>query len=437
MAVRNSNEAKVNAALIEQRKDYGILLDADNQEFLVPDYTLKEVYEAIPKECFERSVLKSMRYLVQDLSLLTLTFLAFKTYNVEAYVPFMGVRFALWLLYGFMQMIFGCGIWILAHECGHMAFSQHKLLNDTIGLFLHSALLVPYFSWKITHKYHHKGVGNMATDTAFTPHTRLTYTEGFKKTIEEIAEIAEEAPIYSFLETVVQQLFTWQMYTLTMMGVGEVWFQKKAAKEGIQEPARNDDGTIARTYGLSGSLFNPYSPYFTELDTKLIYITDAALLVTFAILYYAGMSYGWWNLAIWYGMPYILINACVIFIASLQHLDPSMPHYTTDTWTYIRGAASTIDRDFGFIGKYLWHSANETHVLHHHIGTIPHYHAVRATEALKGVMGVHYHRDTSGIGGVMSTFSKVTRACQWVESSAGSIGKGKGVLFFKGLNKIK
>lgn len=160
MVVENSNEAKVAQALVEQRKKYGKLLDADGQEFLVPDYTLKEVYEAIPKECFERNAIKSIRYLVQDLSLLTLTFLAFKTYNVEAYVPFILARFALWLLYGFMQMIFGCGIWILAHECGHMAFSQNQLLNDIIGLFLHSALLVPYFSWKITHKYHHKGVGN-------------------------------------------------------------------------------------------------------------------------------------------------------------------------------------------------------------------------------------------------------------------------------------
>ena len=96
-----------------------------------------------------------------------------------------------------------------------------------------------------------------------------------------------------------------------LQGVGEVWFHKKAVKDGIQEPERNDDGSIVRTYGLSGSLFNPYSPYFTELDTKLIYITDAALLVTFSLLYYAGASYGWWNLAIWYGMPYILINACV------------------------------------------------------------------------------------------------------------------------------
>ena len=127
----------------------------------------------------------------------------------------------------------------------------------------------------------------------------------------------------------------------------------------------------------------------------------------------------------------------IVFIASLQHLDPSMPHYTADTWTFIRGAASTIDRDLGFIGKYLWHNANETHVLHHHIGTIPHYHAVQATEAIKPIMGVHYHRNTSGMVGIMDTFIKLGRACQWVESSVGSVGDGKGVLFFQGIGHIK
>jgi len=114
-----------------------------------------------------------------------------------------------------------------------------------------------------------------------------------------------------------------------------------------------------------------------------------------------------------------------------------MPHYTADTWTFIRGAASTIDRDLGFIGKYLWHNANETHVLHHHIGTIPHYHAVQATEAIKPIMGVHYHRNTSGMVGIMDTFIKLGRACQWVESSVGSVGDGKGVLFFQGIGHIK
>jgi omega-6 fatty acid desaturase (delta-12 desaturase) len=109
-----------------------------------------------------------------------------------------------------------------------------------------------------------------------------------------------------------------------------------------------------------------------------------------------------------------------------------MPHYNPDIWTFIRGAASTIDRDFGFVGRYFWHNANETHVLHHHIGTIPHYHAVRAAEAIKPVMGIHYRSNKEGILNIMNTFKRTISACQWVESSAGSAGEGKGVLFFGG-----
>jgi omega-6 fatty acid desaturase (delta-12 desaturase) len=291
-AIIASAEEEIPQNLAAQRAKYGMLIDANGNEFVVPDYTLKQIYDAIPKECFERNVFKSLCYLFQDLALITLTFLTFNKYVTPDYVPFTIVRFALWTLYSFMQMIFGCGIWILAHECGHMAFSQHKTYNDTIGLILRSALLVPYFSWKITHKYHHKGVGNMATDTAFTPLTRVSYTQGFNNTIEEVAELVEDAPIYSLLQSAAKHLFTWQLYMLTMMGVGESWFHKKAAREGKQNPERNEDGSIKRTYGLGGSLFNPYGPYFDELDTKLIFLTNAALLVTFSLLYYIGNTYG-------------------------------------------------------------------------------------------------------------------------------------------------
>jgi len=151
----------------------------------------------------------------------------------------------------------------------------------------------------------------MATDTAFTPPTRLSFAQGFNKTIEEIAEVAEDAPIYSFFVTLIQQLFTWQAYTLIMMGVGENWFERKAAKEKVESPEKNEDGTIRRTYGLSGSLFNPYSPYFNELDARFIIITDAAILVTFLLLHWVGRTYGWGNLILWYCIPYVLINSCV------------------------------------------------------------------------------------------------------------------------------
>ncbi|TVY65566.1 Delta(12)-acyl-lipid-desaturase [Lachnellula suecica] len=431
-----ATKQKVQSDLADQKAKYGVLKDANGKDFMVPDYTLAQIYDAIPKECFERSVVKSLLYLFQDLALVTVTFLAFSKFNTPDHVPSIIIRSALWVVYGTLQMVFGCGIWINAHECGHMAFSQHKTLNDTIGFLLHSAVLVPYFSWKISHKGHHKGVGSMASDTAFTPPTRLGFMRSFNKSIEEIAECAEDAPITALIETVMKVLFTWQAYTFVMMGVGEFWFQRKAAKEGDKNPEMNEDGNIKRTYGLGGSLFNPYGPYFEDKDAKLVYLSDAAILATLGLLYLVGASYGWSDLMLWYAMPYVLINACVIFLASLQHTDASIPRYDANTWTFIRGAASTIDRDLGFLGRYLWHSLNETHVLHHHISTIPHYHARKATAAIKPIMGVHYRSNTSGLSNLRKTFGEVSKSCQWVESSEGSVGKGKGVLFYRGLANV-
>lgn len=39
------------------------------------------------------------------------------------------------------------GVWVIAHECGHQAFSKWQAVNDGFGLVLHSVLLVPYYSW--------------------------------------------------------------------------------------------------------------------------------------------------------------------------------------------------------------------------------------------------------------------------------------------------
>jgi omega-6 fatty acid desaturase (delta-12 desaturase) len=54
---------------------------------------------------------------------------------------------AFFSVYCFFQGAVMTGIWMLGHECGHGAFSDSKSLNDTVGLFLHSYLLTPFFSW--------------------------------------------------------------------------------------------------------------------------------------------------------------------------------------------------------------------------------------------------------------------------------------------------
>lgn len=48
-------------------------------------------------------------------------------------------RVALWSLYGFANGLVGTGLWVLAHECGHQAFSESKALNNAVGWVLHSA----------------------------------------------------------------------------------------------------------------------------------------------------------------------------------------------------------------------------------------------------------------------------------------------------------
>lgn len=124
-------------------------------------------------------------------------------------------------------------------------------------------------------------------------------------------------------------------------------------------------------------------------------------------------------------------------ITYLQHTDPSLPHYESKSWNFTRGAAATIDREFGFIGRYLLHGIIETHVAHHYVSTIPFYHAYEATEAVKKVMGKHYRSNVEGgsIGFLKSLWTSA-RMCQWVEPSEGAKGEGKGVLFFRNHNGL-
>ena len=46
--------------------------------------------------------------------------------------------FALWSVYGFATGLVATGLWVVAHECGHQAFSESKFINNLVGWVLHS-----------------------------------------------------------------------------------------------------------------------------------------------------------------------------------------------------------------------------------------------------------------------------------------------------------
>lgn len=77
------------------------------------------------------------------------------------------------------------GVWVLAHECGHQSFSESELANNIVGTILHSVLLVPYHSWRITHGKHHNNTGSCENDEVFAPSTRTDWA----------AELLRETPI--------------------------------------------------------------------------------------------------------------------------------------------------------------------------------------------------------------------------------------------------
>ncbi|AEO67883.1 228e8849-69f5-4b99-859c-bd9b91f096e7 [Thermothielavioides terrestris] len=422
-----SSLASEDAAPQKKSEQYGKLIDTYGNEFEVPDFTIKEIRDAIPKHCYERSAIRSLAYVARDMIYLATTFYIWNKFVTPEYVPSQPLRVVLWGVYTFLQGLFGTGLWVLAHECGHGAFSPSQKLNNFVGWVLHSALLVPYFSWQLSHSKHHKATGHMERDMVFLPRTREQHATRIGRLAHELSELTEEAPIVTFLQLLGQQLFGWWNYLLTNVTGHD---NHERQREGRGKGKKNG-------FGGGVNHFDPRSPLYENRDSMYILLSDLGLAIAISALIYLGKTFGWSNMFVWYFLPYLWVNHWLVAITYLQHTDPSLPHYTEEEWNFVRGAAATIDREFGFIGRHLLHGIIETHVLHHYVSTIPFYHADEATEAIKPVMGRHYRSDTrDGPVGFIKALWKSARWCQWVEPSEGAEGRGKGVLFFRNHNGL-
>ncbi|ERF76642.1 hypothetical protein EPUS_04462 [Endocarpon pusillum Z07020] len=403
------------------------LVDTLGNPFSIPDYTIGDIHKAIPKHCFERSGLRGLGYVARDIVSLGVTFYLTNKFVTPEYVPSTAARAGLWALYTFVQGLFATGLWVLAHECGHQSFSPSKTLNDTVGWICHSALLVPYFSWKISHGKHHKATGNMERDMVFVPKAKEVYASRYGYMLHELSELAEETPIATAFHLFYQQLGGWPAYLITNV-TGHNHHERQSEGRGKGK---------ANGFGGGVNHFNMSSPLYESKDAKLILLSDLGVLLAGSIIFALSQKFGWTNMLVWYFLPYLWVNHWLVAITLLQHTDPTLPHYTPTAWTYTRGAAATIDREFGFIGRTLFHGIIETHVLHHYVSTIPFYHADEATEAIKAVMGQHYRSDTRGgsLGFVKSIWTTI-RTCQWVEPNEGAQGEEAGVLFFRNRNGV-
>ena len=134
--------------------------------------TLAEVKSEIPAECFERSFARSLPYAVMSVVLTVgVGLLAWR------FIPLTLQWTPVWLAYAYVNGTIATGIWVVAHECGHRGFSEGTKAQDTLGYILHSALLVPYFSWQRSHAIHHGKTNHLIEGETHVP-KRITTPRG-------------------------------------------------------------------------------------------------------------------------------------------------------------------------------------------------------------------------------------------------------------------
>merc|ERR1712157_696324 len=151
------------------------------------------------------------------------------------------------------------------------------------------------------------------------------------------------------------------------------------------------------------------------------------VIATLAYLFKLSLDYGFLTVFLWYTAPYMWVNFWLVTYTWLQHTDPSVPQYGADEWTFMRGALTTIDRDYG-IFCFFHHKIGPTHVTHHLFHEIPFYNGDEATRHIKAYldpMGLYNYDPTPWYKAMW----RIAKTCHYVEDL-------NGIQYFKSLEDV-
>ncbi|KAH8825092.1 fatty acid desaturase-domain-containing protein [Flagelloscypha sp. PMI_526] len=388
----------------------------EQKEVVIPNLSVKDLLGAIPAHCFQRSAFRSSLYILWDFIVIGACYKAALTvedYCTSSLPPSLLSSFAIfsaWSLYGFIAGLFGMGLWVIAHECGHGAFSESKTLNNIVGWILHSGLGVPYHSWRITHSKHHAQNCHMDNDQVFVPWTRKDFklpelsedddllgASVSDKVQEELWEALGDTPLVAAAQSFVYLGFGFPMYL--------IW---------------NTAGQ--RRYPSFSNHYNPSAVMFSPRQYGQIILSDIGIILWLGAIVWSIQTFGFLTTFKTYLAPYLWVNHWLVLITFLQHTDPLVPHYHKDGFSFPRGALSTLDRSLlgdlgramGWLGAHATHGISETHVLHHVCSKVPHYNAWEASDALRKLLDRHGIERQGRPGGWAEVY-RVFRACKFVE----------------------
>jgi omega-6 fatty acid desaturase (delta-12 desaturase) len=320
--------------------------------------------------------------------------------------------------YIFFQSCWLTALWIIGHECGHRGFSESILVCDTVGWVIHSFLLVPYFSWQISHRRHHSHTGDQSLDEAhMSQHIDSLLPSAARAHGPDLAPDVEKVETKDYLKnitvflkelhaTLLEFNFAHRVFTTSLYCTMGFFLYLVANLSGRQYP---------KSWILPNH-FMPSSPIYSKSEKWLVIMSDVGLIGVFYAIYQAVAHTNLAFVFLMYLMPLALVNYFFVTFTFLHHTHISLPHYSHGRWTYVQGALATIDRDYGSFYNIVWHHITDLHVVHHLFSSIPFYHAGEATERIKPLLGDYYMKtdEENRFFGTAISMWKAIRDCAFV-----------------------
>nr|CAD2148005.1 unnamed protein product [Meloidogyne enterolobii] len=125
--------------IVETTKTNGnTISDSNNKINSFPN--LNELRNAIPAECFEKSLIRSLSYLILDFLIIYGLYLVVGV--VEDNFGIIGLLLWYWVLGMFLFSIF-----VVGHDCGHGTFSSYTWVNDLFGHVAHAPTMDMSHPW--------------------------------------------------------------------------------------------------------------------------------------------------------------------------------------------------------------------------------------------------------------------------------------------------
>jgi len=296
--------------------------------------SLEEIKKNLPADCFRSSPTTSLYYVARSIVFVTILLFAFLTVrSTNIYATSWLLRTITISLYWFLQGTVFWGIFVLGHDCGHGSFSSNYRLNWVTGNALHTFILVPYESWRVTHRHHHKNTGHIDNDEIFFPLREDQYNFRVKL-----------APYF----------------------MGLAWFYY----------------IFRGHFPRNVHHLNSEDPLFVKYKSQTRVAASLYSMIGWLIvLWRLSATFGYSTVGVAYFGPLVVFGSWLVIVTFLHHQEENTPWFADETWDYVKGNLSSIDRSYWPLDDVI-HNIG-THQIHHLFPVIPHYKLKAATAAFR------------------------------------------------------